>query len=461
MNLKNRIAVYYLVVTALLTGLLFLTIYLVVFNTVYSHLDNDLTAEYREVYKNITVLNDRFVFNNQFEWGEREHGQIEVNPIFVQITDSFGNIIHKTGNLYKGQLYLDKSIKKKIFYNSELSGAPTRSLQMPILSPLGKVLGFLTITIPLEESALVLENLEIVLIIAFPLVLFVLFGVSRFIAGKTTQPINKVISSAQKITKENLDDRIILPAHKDEIYILTETINELLNRLEDALLREKQFTSDASHELRTPLAVLKGTLEVLIRKPRDVEHYEDKISYCITEVDRMSRLIDQLLLLARFDSGKIKPRINKVYLPNIIEETLFRLQTQIDKKKIEINFEPKNSFAIEADESLTEIIIENILTNSIKYSEVTKPIEILLDKENDLVKCRIIDKGIGMTDEQVNRIFDRFYRADESRNSGIDGSGLGLAIVKKLADMQNISINVESEISKGTIFTILFSSLQN
>ena len=129
---------------------------------------------------------------------------------------------------------------------------------------------------PLEESALVLENLKIVLFIAYPLVLIFLFSVSRYIAGKSIKPINKVINTAEKITKENLDKRIDLPEHKDEIYILTSTINELLNRLQDAVLREKQFTADASHELRTPLSVIKGTLEVLIRKPRKREEYEDK-----------------------------------------------------------------------------------------------------------------------------------------------------------------------------------------
>src|SRR5512139_762628 len=107
------------------------------------------------------------------------------------------------------------------------------------------------------------------------------------------------------------DERIELPANKDEIYTLTSTINQLLDRLEDAVLREKQFTSDASHELRTPLAAIKGTLEVLIRKPREVEQYESKISYCIIEVDRMSTIIDQLLMLARYDGGKISPHIIK------------------------------------------------------------------------------------------------------------------------------------------------------
>ena len=168
----------------------------------------------------------------------------------------------------------------------------------------------LLVAVPLEESELVLENLQKALLISYPIILIILFLTTRYIAGKSIAPINNVITTANKITRENLRERILLPENKDEIHLLISTINELLNRLEDNLLREKQFTSDASHELRTPLSVIKGTLEVLIRKPRDVQQYEEKINYCIRETDRMTKLIDQLLLLARYDSGKVLP--NKI-----------------------------------------------------------------------------------------------------------------------------------------------------
>ena len=169
----------------------------------------------------------------------------------------------------------------------------------------------------MQESEIVLENLQKALLVSFPIILIILFFTTRYIAGKSIAPINNVITTANRITRENLRERISLPENKDEIHLLISTINELLNRLEDNLLREKQFTSDASHELRTPLSVIKGTLEVLIRKPREIHQYEEKINYCIRETDRITKLIDQLLFLARYDSGKVLPNKIKINIKTI------------------------------------------------------------------------------------------------------------------------------------------------
>ena len=457
LSIRNRISFYYLAATAVLILILFLTIYYVVHKTVYSHLDGDLDAEATEVFNSIVILNDNFIFANPFEWTEKEHSQIEVNPTFVQVTDSIGKVIKKTGNLLDIKLQLYSDLKTKSYFDTELSNQPTRQLQMPIQNPHGKVLGYLIVAIPLEESAVVLDNLKIVLFIAYPFVLFVLFFITRFFAGKSIQPINKVISTAERITKENLNERIEFPPHHDELYKLTSTINNLLDRLEEAVLREKQFTADASHELRTPLAVIKGTLEVLIRKPREVEQYENKISYCITEANRMSNLIDQLLMLARYESGKIIPKVVQCKIGDKIKPVLLRLQNQIESKNITVQIENNaDNIFVKADPEMMDIIFENIISNSVKYSESNSKVKIRIDNNNSSIICSIEDEGIGMTNEQVNRIFDRFYRADESRNSKIMGNGLGLAIVKKLSDLQNIKLNIKSQPREGTTVFIHF-----
>ncbi len=457
LSLRNRISFYYLGATAVLVLILFFTIYYVVHKTVYTHLDDDLKSESGEVFKSIVILNEKFIFANPFEWTEKEHSQIEVNPTFIQVCDTNGNVIKKTGNLLNAGLEFYPNKKSKIFFNTELSQQPTRQLQMPIHNPSGKILGFLSIAIPLEESALVLNNLKLVLLFAYPIVLIVLFFITRFFAGKSIEPVNKVILTAERITKENLEERIEFPLHNDELYKLTSTINQLLDRLEDTVIREKQFTSDASHELRTPLAVIKGTLEVLIRKPRDVAQYETKIVYCINEVNRMSSIIDQLLMLARYDSGKITPNIVEIKLKDKVQSVMSRLQNQTDKKNISIKIDDlDNDIKVNADPDMTDIILENIFSNSIKYSEPQSIIEIKIDKDESAVVCSVTDNGIGMTNEQVSKIFDRFYRADESRNSKITGNGLGLAIVKKLSDLQNLKLEIKSQPLIGTTVFIYF-----
>lgn len=460
LNFRNRIATWYLVATALLIAVLFSAIYLIVINTVYYHLDSDLDFEVKELRNNLVILNDQTIFGNPFEWKEGEHGQIEVNPTFIQVNDRTGNIIRKSGNLLDDKLEFRRGINQKTYFNTELSGSPIRQIQTPYYNQENKILGYLIVAVPLEESAIVLRNLRQAMLISFPVILIILFLVTRGIAGKSIAPIHNVINTAEKISKENIAERISLPAHNDEIYALTSTINGLLNRLEDALLREIQFTSDASHELRTPLSVIKGTLEVLVRKPREVPRYEEKINYCISETDRMTRLIDQLLMLARYDTGKIAPVKVEFNLTDTVDSVLQRLFPLLEDKNITINRYEDENFRLTADPSMIEIILENILTNAIKYSVQDKQIDIRIWKEEQGIVCSLRDYGIGMTELQIKNIFDRFYRTDESRNSEAGGFGLGLAICKKLCDLQNISVKVVSAPGKGTNF-LLFLPCEN
>ncbi len=363
-------------------------------------------------------------------------------------------IIKKTGNLVSDSLEYRNAVSKKIYFDSELSGSPIRQVQYPYYDADNNLQAYLSIAVPLEESALVLSNLREALLISFPAILLILFLVTRLIAGKSIAPVHNVINTANKISKENIAERISPPPHNDEIYALTSTINGLLNRLEDALLRERQFTSDASHELRTPLSVIKGTLEVLIRKPREVGQYEEKIRYCISETDRMTKLIDQLLLLARYDTDKITPVKIEFLFSEKIDIVLQRLYPLIEDKGISVNRDIDEKLTLNADPGMTEIILENILTNAIKYSRNNNSIDLMAARNGNSILFSVKDYGIGMTEMQIKNIFDRFYRADESRSSEAGGFGLGLAISKKLCDIQDIKINVESAPGKGTNFIL-------
>ncbi len=204
----------------------------------------------KEVKNSIVTAGGEIIFANPFEWNEREHGQIEVNPTFVQVSDKHGRVIKKTGNLVSDSLEYIDDVSKQIYFDSELSGSPIRQVQYPFYDADKNLLAYLLIAVPLEESALVLSNLREALLISFPAILLILFLVTRLIAGKSIAPVHNVINTANKISKENISERISPPPHNDEIYALTSTINGLLKILEDALLRERQFTSDASHETK-------------------------------------------------------------------------------------------------------------------------------------------------------------------------------------------------------------------
>jgi signal transduction histidine kinase len=288
------------------------------------------------------------------------------------------------------------------------------------------------------------------MLIAFPVILIILFLIARFIAGKSIKPINSIINTANFITKDNLESRIPLPQNKDELYILSQTINNLLERIENAVIREKQFTSDASHELRTPLAVIKGTLEVLVRKPRTEEEYKEKIGYCVSEVNRLNHLVDELLLLARFENQKQNQKLEQVNIVSVVSDTLARNSAHIKDKKLNIITDYSNEVNAKTDSYLFALIVNNILTNAIKYSNNSTDITISIEEKNDLVICSIADNGIGIAKEEINKIFDQFYRSKSNEHPEIKGTGLGLSIVRRLCDLLEINLNINSEENKGT-----------
>jgi len=308
----------------------------------------------------------------------------------------------------------------------------------------------------LEDAKMVLHNLSQILIFSYPLILLLLFIIARLIAGRSIKPINSIIKTSNIITKDNLKSRIPLPQNRDELYTLSKTINNLLNRIENAVQREKQFTSDASHELRTPLTVLKGTLEVLIRKPRTQAEYEDKIKYGISEVNRLNNLVDQLLLLARFENQMKTVKIEKVHLNSLILDVLTRYSLKMNAKKISVNHLFSKEYYVESDNYLVSIIISNIISNAIKYSNENGSISVSLSQNETATICTISDKGIGITKEDLVKIMNPFFRSNPTQHPDIKGSGLGLSIVSRLSGLLNIQFEIQSEFNMGTTVTLIF-----
>ncbi|MFB6342297.1 sensor histidine kinase [Saccharicrinis sp. FJH62] len=453
---SNRVALNFMLASAMLSIVIFLTIYIVVHSTVYNHLDGDLNAESLELFNSVVVLSDQIYFTNPNEWLENEHGQIEVNPTFIQYADSSGTVVKRSPNLVNEALHVKKDQIGKLNFKDEISGSPIYQLQVPVKNTQGVTLGYISVAMPLEDTLMVLRNLRIILILAFPVVLGILFLISSYIARKSIEPIYQLTNTAQKITHENLKERIELPVRKDELYTLTQTINGLLDRIQGAIEREKQFTSDASHELRTPLSVLKGTMELMLRKPREVAYYEDKLNSGLAEIERMSGLVEQLLLLARFESGKETLNFNELSVIELVHDVISRLEEPVNKKDLTFDISIPESITIRSDAFMLGQIIENILTNAVKYSPEHGIINIASHESSEQLSLTIRDEGKGMSPEEVKKIFERFYRTDESRSSSISGNGLGLSIVKRFANLLNIIVSVNSESGKGTAFTLIF-----
>lgn len=449
---KERIATRLTLVTALIILVVFGVIYFVANFTVINNIDKELGLETEKHKDEIFMVNGEIRFLHKDEWQEMEHSQIQLNPIFIEIVDLEGKSMDRSPNLRENHLSFspEKSAKKEA-WTLRIGSSEVRQMQIPLFNA-GKHEGYLLLAKSFDDSRELLNNLRNVLLILYPIILLSLYLTMRYLAGKSIEPIQSIIRKTNQITQSNLNERVPMAEPNDEIGQLTRSINELLQRLESSLNREKQFTSDASHELRTPLSVLRGTLEVLIRKPRTSEEYVEKIKTSLMSIDRMSDTIDQLLALAREEKGKnlVKEELELItFLEEMVDQTA-------EEQARKITFQSQSSIPIyvKVNEKSLQMILSNLLQNAIKYSKPDSEVVVKTGLGNRIPFIEICDEGAGISPAHLDKIFDPFFREKEAIDQLIPGTGLGLAIVKKLAQESGISISVSSEKGKGSTFRL-------
>lgn len=449
---KERIATRLTLVTALIILVVFGVIYFVANFTVINNIDRELGLETDKHKDEIFMVNGEIRFLHKDEWQEMEHSQIQLNPIFIEIVDLQGKSMDRSPNLRENHLSFspEKSAKKEA-WTLKLGASEVRQIQIPLING-GKHEGYLLLAKSFDDSRELLNNLRNVLLILYPIILLSLYLTMRYLAGKSIEPIQSIIRKTNQITQNNLNERVPVAGPNDEIGQLTRSINELLQRLESSLNREKQFTSDASHELRTPLSVLRGTLEVLIRKPRTSEEYIEKIRTSLSSIDRMSVTIDQLLALAREEKGKnlVKEELELItFLEEMVDQTALE-----QGRKITFQSQSGIPIYVKVNEKSLQMILSNLLQNAIKYSKPDSEVVVKTGLGNRIPFIEICDEGAGISAVHLDKIFDPFFREKDAIDQLIPGTALGLAIVKKLAQESGIKISVSSEKGKGSIFRL-------
>lgn len=454
-SFKNRIAFNYIISGSVLIALVFIFIFQIVKYSVNQHINSEIEDELKIHLDDVSIDEHDTYLIQVDQWRAREHNSVSVNPVFVQYFDENKELIDKSPNLKNANLKLFDAKQNNQYFNTVLNGNPIRQIQTSIVNQ-DRVVGYVVVAMSLEDFEIV-DILKKILIITFPIILFTLFLIARFFAGKSIEPVSTIIETSSLITKDNLNTRIPLPVNKDELYVLSQNINNLLDRIENAIKREKQFTSDASHELRTPLAVIKGTLEVLIRKPRTTNEYNEKILYCIKEVDRINNLVDQLLLLARFENQNHNRKNEEVYLDALLLDTVSRFSYQLKEKNISITTSLEQDCVIKSDSYLISIVFNNLISNAIKYSNINGNINLSLTTEGNRFLFKIKDNGVGISKDDLNKIFDSFYRSNPTSHPDVKGTGIGLSIVKRLCDLLQIEIIIQSELAIGTEVILMFN----
>ncbi len=364
-SFKKRIAVYNTLAVAITTAIVFIIIYAVVHFSSFRHLDRDIILEKEAILSSIDWSDDEINLDKLPDWEEEEHKQIEANPTFIQIVDDREKVVFKSANLKGKHFLFDPNNEAANFYNTQIDNQRLRLGQFPIKNDKGKLIGQLSVGVSRQESYFVLNNLLATLFISFPILLMVLYAVIYMAATRAIAPVHELIRTASRINDSKIDTRLDLPENQDEIYQLATTINDLLARLEAGIQQQKQFTADASHEIKTPLAAIRGTLEVLLRKEREPQQYEAKIRDVMAQADRLNLLIDQLLQLARLESGTVKK--DSIRLKETARAIVLKWQKQLAQKDQQVQINIPENISVQADKMF---LVSSWITSLIMLSSM-------------------------------------------------------------------------------------------
>jgi heavy metal sensor kinase len=362
------------------------------------------------------------------------------------VWDSLGN---------EGDFLLQITEQSDFITVQSQSGVEWRVHQLALNTPDGRRLGWLQTAKSLEQVNEALESLRIQLLWAIPLAIVLAASGGFFLADRGLRPINRITRLAQSITVSDLHRRIDHRGPNDEIGRLARTFDAMLERLEAAFERERRFTADASHELRTPLTALKGRLDVTLSKPRSPSEYQETLLGMEQEVDRLIRLSNALLFLARLEQGQLYWQPEKVPLDYLLGSVVDQVRPQAEAKGLTVIEDISPGITVYGDPDHLIRLFMGLIDNACKYTPPGGQITIRASSNVTETSISIRDTGPGIPEEHLEHIFERFYRIDDARSRDSGGTGLGLAIAYEITQMHRGRLEVQSVVGGGTTFTVV------
>lgn len=319
----------------------------------------------------------------------------------------------------------------------------------------GKTKAYLQVAGNMEKEYMFLKVLFVLMAGADAIGIAISLLAGYLISKRMLFPIDRITKAAQSISINHLDRRIEVNQTDDELSRLAETFNEMIGRLKQSFDKQNQFVSDASHELRTPISVIQGYIGLIDRWGKeDKSVLQESIDAIKNETAGMTELIEKLLFLARGDSGSQKLQKTEFGLKELIDEV--GKESQLISKQHNIQYGTVEEVLIFADRKMLKQMLRALIDNSIKFTPPGGTIVVQTFKNEESVNITVKDTGIGIPEEELSRIFNRFYRVDKARAKETGGSGLGLSIVKWIVDAHNGRIQAESIIGEGTSITAGF-----
>jgi|UniRef100_A0A7V6DQU8 heavy metal sensor kinase len=331
---------------------------------------------------------------------------------------------------------------------------PVRMLIMPVMID-GQVTNVVQVGISLENMYNTLRRFVLIMAALFPLGLILAGGGGWLLARRALRPVDHMTRAAQRISGEHLTERLHETGTGDELDRLARTLNEMLTRLDESFRQVRQFSADASHELQTPLTILKGEIEVALRASRSPEEYQQVLKSSLEEIERISRLVEGLLLLARADSGVLRMDHKPVALDELVAEVAAQMQNMAKGQGLSLHLGNLAPITINGDREQLQRLLINLIDNAIKYTPAGGSVSLALSKEGDQATVSVADTGIGLSPDEQTHIFTRFYRVAAARSQSGGGVGLGLCIAQSIAQAHGGKIEVRSQPGRGSTFTVV------
>jgi len=307
---------------------------------------------------------------------------------------------------------------------------------------------------PLDSIAADLAVVRRVVLFGLPFLLGIAGLGGYLVATRSLAPLGWMAEQARRITDSNLETRLEIGDAAEELSLLAASFNELLSRLDQSFAGMRRFVADASHELRTPIAAIRGEADVALSRDRSAAEYRQSLAIVLDESRRLSRLVDDLLNLARADAGHVRLQVTDFYFNDLLAECCRSLEARAGGRHIALECRPGPDVMFRGDEELLRRLVLNLLDNAIRYTPPGGRIAASLEAHGSQMQIRIADTGMGIPPEAAAHIFERFYRADKARSRVEGGFGLGLSIVKWIAESHRGAVTVSSRPEEGSTFTV-------
>ena len=442
LSIRMRVTLWFTVMMSLLAVLMLVFLYLAGQRTVRSLLRDRLTH----------------VVQNSLNYIELDDGRLEldddmdffVNGVYRSIYDADGRMLYgRIPEKYNGiQAFQDGTMQQ---FDDEDTNWYIYDIQYEVK---GYGMVWVRGILSSESANSTFTSLFHLALIALPCLVFLAALGGYFLISRAFLPVRRIADSAEQISSGNdLSRRIALGEANDEIYQLAATVDRMLDRLEDSFAREKQFTSDASHELRTPLAVILSQCDYSLSRPQSPKEATQALETVQEQARKMSALISQLLTLARADRGQDRLLLEQIDLSNLTEMVSMQVQEMAEEKRIRVHTDIAPEITVLGDETMLMRMLLNLMENAVKYGARGGNLWVALSRREDRIYGIIRDDGIGISQENLSKIWDRFYQVEPSRSSTIGGVGLGLPMVQYIVRVHGGAITAESELGKGSIFT--------